>query len=183
VGAQSFFQSNLAVAEQTVSLVGSWLDEIAAETDRFIDLYCGVGLFSLALADRFATVLAADNDPSAVSDAQNNVRRDAIARRRVTVVQEAAETLLRNPELVPPGDGSNTCCLVDPPRAGLERATCAALAEVGPGTVIYLSCDPATLARDARDLVDRGYAVQRVKVLDMFPQTGHVETLVLLTRS
>jgi len=183
VGAQSFFQSNLDVAERTVALARAWLDEIDAPTERFLDLYCGVGLFSLALADRFETLLAADSDPFAVRDAENNMRRYRNARDCVTVVTQTAEAVLKDPALARPEEGDRTCCLVDPPRAGLGKEVCRALLAAAPRVVLYLSCDPATLARDVRALVDGGYELRKVKALDMFPQTGHVEALVLLTRS
>jgi 23S rRNA (uracil1939-C5)-methyltransferase len=183
VGAQSFFQSNLGVADRCVEIARAWLADAPAPRERLLDLYCGVGLFSLALADDFASVVAADSDPQAVADAANNVQRDRTARDRVQVVTRTADDVLRDRELVPPDLGPQSCCVVDPPRAGLGKDTCTALAAAGPAALLYLSCDPATLARDARALTDAGYELRRAKVLDMFPQTGHVETLVLLTRS
>jgi 23S rRNA (uracil1939-C5)-methyltransferase len=182
VGAQSFFQANLAVAARAVERGRAWLDELAEPGSLLLDLYCGVGLFGVVWADRFKRVLAADTDPHAVRDAQNNVRRDRVAKERVRVVPRAADALLSDRELLPAAAALEACCVVDPPRAGLGAATCRALTEAAARTLLYLSCDPATLARDARELCGGGYAVRRVAVLDMFPQTSHVETLVLLTR-
>ena len=195
VSAQSFFQTNLAVCEQVVATCSAWLDEGQAAdpanpadpaqqgTEQELrpllgDLYCGVGLFSLALADRFARVIAVDNDASAIRDARNNVKRNRVARERVLVQQVSAAAALQDPE----HDWSAACVLLDPPRTGLGKEGLAALIAAAPREIIYLSCDPATLARDAAELVASGYSLERLKVVDMFPQSAHVESLLWLRR-
>ncbi|MFO7653355.1 MAG: class I SAM-dependent RNA methyltransferase [Candidatus Krumholzibacteriia bacterium] len=181
VSAQSFFQTNLAVAERAVAQVRTWLDELPGAGRLLADLYSGVGLFSLALADRFERLVAADADPGSVQDADNNIRRDPVARDRGQAVVRTAEDALADTDLLPRAALAEGCCVVDPPRAGLGAETCRALLEARPAAVIYMSCDPATLARDCRLLSDGGQVIRHVRVLDMFPQTAHVETLVLLT--
>lgn len=211
VGAQSFFQTNLAVAEAIVGTLSNWLDgnhPVRAGTDGLlIDLYCGVGLFSLALADRFAEVVAVDADTHAVHDARNNIQRDGIARGRVTVRQDSVERYLQaclrpatgQPVAQVAGDADgqqagrsapvsaerwqHACCLVDPPRSGLGARSSAHLVKLAPREIVYLSCDPATLARDTALLVKAGYQLLKLRVFDMFPQTAHVETLAYLARA
>ncbi len=187
VSARSFFQTNLTVCEQVVQTCRAWLDEEQAvdpaqagyEPRPLLgDLYCGVGLFSLALADRFAHVIAADIDAIAIRDARNNVDRNRLARERVEVHQLSAEAALQNPE----HDWSAACVLLDPPRIGLGKEGIAALIKAAPREIIYLSCDPATLARDAAAIVASGYSLRRLQVMDMFPQSAHVESLLWLRR-
>jgi 23S rRNA (uracil1939-C5)-methyltransferase len=185
VSAQSFFQANQSVAEEAVATVRGWLGELAAQ-DRLGnllgDLFCGVGLFSLTLADLFQKVVAIDSDESACRDAVNNVDRDAAARGKVTVRQGRLGQVLAGPDLPEAELWRQAVCLVDPPRTGLGKDGLKALLELQPRQVVYMSCDPATLARDAARLDEAGYRAEKIKVLDMFPQTAHIETLVLFQR-
>lgn len=185
VGAASFFQGNLEVAEEAVATAGAWLDELAGRDELGVllgDLFCGVGLFSLTLADRFEKVVAVDSDADACRDAVNNVARDADAKDKVTVREGALADVLGDPELAPSALWAGACCVVDPPRTGLGPDGLKAILAAGPRHLIYMSCDPATLARDAGALVAGGYRLLKVRVLDMFPQTAHIETLVLLEK-
>lgn len=185
VGAQAFFQSNLTVTEDAVATVRSWLDELkdAGSLGPLLgDLFCGVGLFTLALADQFEKVVAIDIDGHAMRDLQNNVERDETARGKVKTRTGKLGIALRDPELASPGEWAESCCLVDPPRVGLGKDGVPSLLHARPRHVVYMSCDPATLARDCAALAAEGYEVRKVRVMDMFPQTAHIETLVLLER-
>jgi 23S rRNA (uracil1939-C5)-methyltransferase len=184
VGALSFFQANLAEASAVVDTVRAWLDDEGPQDGgRFLaDLYAGVGLFSLALADRFERVIAVESDPGAVRDARNNVQRDAAARDRVEILEGAVERTLPAPSHADASAWREGCVVLDPPRRGLGKEAAAALCGLRPRHVFYLGCDPATQARDCALLVGAGYEIARLRVFDMFPQTAHIETLVHLKR-
>lgn len=186
VAAQSFFQGNHGVTGEAVATAQAWLDDLAAAGrlgPLLADLFCGVGLFSLCLADRFARVVAVDSDEGACRDLENNVQRDAAARGKVTVQAGPVAKVLAEADLATDEAWREACCVVDPPRAGLGKDAAAALAARAPRQVLVMSCDPATLARDAALLAAAGYAPTRLRVLDMFPQTAHIETLLLMERA
>lgn len=184
VGAQSFFQSNLAVTEHAVATVRAWLGELktAGSLGTLLgDLFCGAGLFSLTLADLFEKVVGIDSDPYAIRDAENNVQRSGVGT-GISIRQGKLSVALRDPALASAEEWTAGCCLVDPPRVGLGKEGVQTLLSVMPRQIIYMSCDPATMARDAAALTAGGYELQKLQVLDMFPQTSHIETLGLLTR-
>lgn len=187
VGANSFFQSNQAEAEAVVAALRAWLGDGAATGRLLVDLYCGVGLFSLALAERFAHVVGVESDPHAVRDARNNAAHDKKASGRLEIVQgDVAEVLgAWNADAGVPGglDWRDAVVVADPPRTGLGEAAVAALARLAPRDIFYLSCDPATQARDAAALAAAGYAPHRLRLFDMFPQTSHIEALLHLARA
>ena len=141
-----------------------------------------MGLFSLTLADLFDKIVAVDTDPHATRDAENNVDRNESARGKVTVVKDRLKRALNDPELATADQWRAGTCLVDPPRTGLGKDGVSTLLSAGPSRIVYMSCDPATLARDVAALVEGGYELKKLKVLDMFPQTAHIETLVFLGR-
>ncbi len=186
VSAQSFFQGNHAVTEEALATIRAWLLELKDESQlgaMLGDLFCGVGLFSLALADLFEKVVAIDSDQGGCRDAENNVQHSEVARGKVRVYQGRLAKILTQPDLAPPAIWNASCCLVDPPRAGLGKDGVKTLLEVQPRHLLYLSCDPATLARDAAAFVAAGYQARKLRVLDMFPQTSHIETLLLLEKA
>jgi 23S rRNA (uracil1939-C5)-methyltransferase len=140
-----------------------------------IELHAGAGFFTLALARRFEEVEAIEVASSAVADLRANLLSAGLE--RVRVVEGDVEEVLKSrlgprPELV----------LLDPPRAGLSPGALESLAELSAARIVYLSCDPATLARDSARLRERGYALESVQGFDLFPQTPHVEALAVLTR-
>jgi 23S rRNA (uracil1939-C5)-methyltransferase len=172
VSAGRFFQVNSAVAEMLVELVLKWLDP--HPDGIFLDAYCGVGLFTLPLAERTGLVGAVELDPGATEDLILNLGE----RENVEVIEGPVEAVL--PDLVAsePLDGA----ILDPPRQGLNVAVIDALAAGGPPRLVYVSCDPATLARDIKRLSRGGYTLNDVQPIDMFPQTYHIETVTLLSR-
>jgi 23S rRNA (uracil1939-C5)-methyltransferase len=185
VSAQSFFQGNLDVTEEAIGLIRQWLQELA-ENDELGsllgDLFCGVGLFSLTLGDLFEKVVAVDNDPYGFRDAQNNVKRSAAMKDKVQVFKGDLEKVLNDEKVTTDGQWENSCCIIDPPRTGLGKEGVKVLLQRKPRHVIYMSCDPATMARDTAALVEAGYKILKLQVLDMFPQTSHIETLILLVK-
>lgn len=182
-GAGAFFQGNHGIAAAAVGIVRGWLDEAApppARLPRLLDLYGGVGLFTLALGDRFERVELAELDAGACRDAENNIARDEATRGRATVHQGAVDALLLPGGPLGDEPWQGQVCVVDPPRAGLGKEVCADLLRRRPSHLFYMSCDPATQARDAAALVAGGYRPRSLRVMDMFPQSAHIESLLWL---
>lgn len=167
VSAPSFFQVNTPQAGQLVRLVSEYLDLQGGET--VLDGYCGVGLFTTHLAERAGLVVGIESAPAAVADLLENTAGFD----NVEVIEGPVEAAL--PELDVPLDAA----VVDPPRAGVDRFALDALVERRPARLVYVSCDPATLARDAGRLARAGYRLAEVQPVDMFPQTYHVESVAL----
>jgi 23S rRNA (uracil1939-C5)-methyltransferase len=161
--------------------VNRWLVDALVERVTFghcgrlaWDLFAGVGLFARQLAARFDRVVAVESAPAATAALEENLRGTA----GMAVKAETLAFLRRNRTGERPG-----LIVVDPPRTGLGAETCALLAEIAAPAVAYVSCDPATLARDLRTLIDSGYQIQSITLADLFPQTFHLETVVQLRRA
>jgi len=166
----AFFQGNRHLLAALVSHV---VAQLPREED-VVDLYAGAGLFAVfAAAVRGARVVAVESDRVAAADL--GVNADAIGA-SVTAVHQAVEDFVRHPRPA-------STVIVDPPRVGMSREAVTGVTNMKPARLIYVSCDVATLARDARRIVDAGYAIERVDAFDMFPNTPHVETVVLFARS
>ena len=170
ISANSFFQVNTAGAEALVAVVRESL--APQKGDRLLDLYCGVGLFGLSLADQVGSVLGVEADPSAVADFRHNAR----GMDQVELIEGKVQSVLARME--EPVD----LLLLDPPRSGAGQAVTDQIVRLQPRRIAYVSCDPATLARDARHLVENGYALHEVQPVDLFPQTYHVESIALFVR-
>jgi 23S rRNA (uracil1939-C5)-methyltransferase len=177
VSPASFFQIN----GEMVAAIFRALAPLIAGTPKIVDLYCGAGTFAISFASRGADVVGVEENGSAVAEARQNARLNKVEE-RVRFVKARVEGELGNPagrEALRAADA----VFLDPPRKGSDEATLAALADAKVAQIWYLSCNPATLARDLRYLATRGYRIGLVQPFDMFPQTGHVETLVTLARS
>lgn len=174
IGADTFFQVNTAQAERVLPLLRTALGEQAPGT--LIDAYCGIGTYSLPLARLGWTVLGLERSPAAVRLARLNASDNGLASRcRFEAVDVAVGLADRLAEA--------QALFVDPPRKGLEADCLAAIAARPPALLLYLSCNPATLARDLAQLNQQaGYAITAVRPIDFFPQTSHVETLAVLRR-
>jgi len=170
VSRHSFFQVNRFLLDRLVEVALE-----GAEGETALDLYAGVGLFSLALARGFKDVMAVESGSGAVRDLQFNAERAGLANLRAE--QRTAEEYLQKLESAP------DFVLLDPPRAGLGKSVVRRLAELRPRQVTIVSCDPATLARDLAGLTAAGYRVEDMTLVDLFPQTFHLETVVRLERS
>jgi 23S rRNA (uracil1939-C5)-methyltransferase len=176
VSPASFFQINGAM----VASIFRTIAPLISGAPRIVDLYCGAGTFAIYFAARGAEVVGIEENAAAVNEARSNARLNAVEE-RVRFVQGRVEGQLANE------DGRKALraadiVFLDPPRKGSDEATLAALADAKVKAIWYLSCNPATLARDLRYLAGRDYRIGIVQPFDMFPQTGHVETLVTLTR-
>jgi 23S rRNA (uracil1939-C5)-methyltransferase len=143
------------------------------------DLFAGVGLFARRLTTNFARVVAVESAPSAVKALEENLRGTAAA----AVRSATLDFLRRSRKSAHPDFTRPDLVVVDPPRTGLGPEITALLGEVAASALVYVSCDPATLARDLRALLATGYAIQSITLADLFPQTFHLETVVQLRRS
>jgi 23S rRNA (uracil1939-C5)-methyltransferase len=167
VSAGAFFQINRY-------LVPKLLEEVTAERRGTLawDLYAGVGLFAQALAQQFEQVVAVESSPASSVDLARNLRGPGykyIVKDTLSFLKSAPK---QQPDLV----------IVDPPRAGLGPEVCQGLAAIQPRQIVYVSCDPATLARDLRTLQPSGYRPIALTLIDLFPQTFHLETVATLER-
>ena len=165
--------------DQAEILYGKALD-YAGLTGRetVLDLYCGIGTITLCLAKRAKRVIGAEIVPAAIRDAEENAARNHIENAEFfcgdagAVAERLAAEQLR-PDVI----------TVDPPRKGLGEEVVPAIARMAPERVVYVSCDPATLARDVKRFAGAGYALTQAVAVDMFPRTAHVETVGLLERT
>lgn len=166
VSAGSFFQTNRFLVNQLVkAVVGDFFGNIA------LDLYSGVGLFANHLAKRFTQVFAVESAPASAEDLKKNALKNVVPV-QTEVEQFLPRCLNMHPDVV----------VVDPPRAGLGAKVTQLLAALRVKRISYVSCDPATLARDVRLLLETGYHVEEVHLVDLFPQTFHIEAVIRLSR-
>lgn len=168
VSSNSFFQVNRLLADR---LVETALAGASGETA--LDLYAGVGLFSLPLARRFRQVTAIESGGGAVRDLQFNATRAGLD--NIRAEQRTAEEFLAGTE------SAFDFVILDPPRAGIGKAVVDRLAAVRPRRLAIVACDPATLARDLSALVAHGFTLEKLTLVDLFPQTFHLETVAELT--
>jgi 23S rRNA (uracil1939-C5)-methyltransferase len=169
-----FIQINGKISQQTVRQALDWLD--VRSGDQVLELFCGLGNFSLPLARRGASVIAVEGEEGLVQRARDNAARNGMDIRfeRADLFTAGADVSWLQPEF--------NKVLLDPPRAG-AREILPIIAARKPQRIVYVSCHPGTLARDAGTLVnDFGYRLERVGVMDMFPHTSHVESMALFTR-
>jgi 23S rRNA (uracil1939-C5)-methyltransferase len=169
VSARSFFQVNTPMAEKMVTYL---LENLPLdETTQAVELYAGVGAFSAFIAPKVAHLTAIESSGSACYDFAVNLDEFD----NVDLYEAAAEVVL--PALDEPAD----LLIMDPPRAGLDPAVHTAIAAIQPAQIAYISCDPATLARDTKRLLASGYRLESITPFDLFPHTGHIESITLLS--
>lgn len=168
-----FTQVNPQMNQAMVNQALDWLAPASGEA--VLDLYCGVGNFALALARAGAKVTGIEGSVEMVARATDNARKNDLDE----VHFLAAD--LSKPLEVPPGSPQYTAALLDPPRDGAEQMV-VDLAALAVERILYISCNPATLARDAGILAGKGYTLVRAGIMDMFPQTAHVEAMALFRR-
>ena len=174
----SFYQVN---PEQTQKLYGTALEYADLKGDEVVwDLYCGIGTISLFLAQKAARVCGVEIVPQAIEDARENARRNGFTNAEFFV--GAAEDVV--PEQYEQSGGSLRADVVtlDPPRKGCDEKLLRTVVQMEPERIVYVSCDPATLARDLKYLCGEGYELKRVRACDMFGHSSHVETVCLLSK-
>jgi tRNA/tmRNA/rRNA uracil-C5-methylase (TrmA/RlmC/RlmD family) len=169
--ANAFFQIN-------PSLLGSLVENAIGDASggTVLDLYCGVGLFTLPLARQFQKVIGVEANATATRFARRNLQLAGL--RNADVITATVTDWFRSASI-----GPVDFVLLDPPRAGAESAVIEGILNLQPRAISYVSCDPATLARDLRKLIGGGYVIESIAGFDLFPQTHHVETVVRLARS
>lgn len=173
VSAGTFLQANEALRGTLAEAVV----EAAGRGAICLELFAGAGFFTLALARRFARVVAIESHPCAVADLEENLAAAGLG--AVEIVAEPVESTFSGGELAAL---EPDVVVLDPPRVGLELGAREGLAALGAPRVVYVSCDPATLARDIAVLGDRGYSLTALHGFDLFPQTAHVEAVAVMER-
>ncbi|MDJ1599624.1 23S rRNA (uracil(1939)-C(5))-methyltransferase RlmD, partial [Listeria monocytogenes] len=162
------------VNQQMVRTALEWLD--LRPEDRVLDLFCGMGNFTLPLATRAAHVVGVEGVPALVEKGRENAARNGLS--NVTFFHENLEEDVTRQAWAKHGFDK---VLLDPARAGAPGVM-PHIIKLAPRRVVYVSCNPATLARDSETLLQAGYQIQRLAMLDMFPHTGHLESMVLFER-
>ncbi len=175
ISAAAFFQTNTEMAEELYQLAIEYAAPIGFE--RVYDLYCGIGTIGLLMSPRVAEVWGLELIPEAISDAIANARANEIDNAHFF----AGDVRLAMRELVERA-GRPDVLVVDPPRAGLSQKVVRRVIEASPSRIVYVSCNPTTLAPNAAQLTEAGYDLVRVRPVDMFPQTPHIECVAELVR-
>ena len=175
ISPDAFFQTNTEMAER---LYGTAVEFAGLRgTERVFDLYCGIGTIALSLAARAREVVGVEIVEPAVADAIDNARRNEITNASFF----AGDIRLAMRDLVE-RSGRPDVVVIDPPRAGLSQKVVRRIIEAAPKRIVYVSCNPTTLAPNAAQLTEAGYTLVRVRPVDMFPQTPHIECVALLER-
>jgi 23S rRNA (uracil1939-C5)-methyltransferase len=173
VSPEAFFQTNTVMAERLYAIAVDYAGLQGYE--RVYDLYCGIGTIALTLAARAGEVWGLEVVEEAVRDAIANAKRNQLE----TAHFFAGDVRLALRELVERA-GRPEVLVVDPPRAGLSQKVVRRVIEAAPKRIVYVSCNPTTLAPNAAQLTEAGYRLTRVRPVDMFPQTHHIECVALL---
>ncbi|NQZ57152.1 MAG: class I SAM-dependent RNA methyltransferase [Lentisphaeraceae bacterium] len=171
----SFYQVNSEVAVDLFNLTSEWINELPVT--RVVDAFCGAGFLSAGIKDR--DVVGVEENEAAVQAAHYNALQWG-AKSSNYIAGDANKLMKRHLK----GRGKNTALILDPPRRGCGPQTIAAIQEHKPAWILYVSCDPATLSRDLKQICgeESNYSVEKLAMLDMFPQTTHFETMILLKR-
>ena len=172
---RSFYQVNHHQAQRLYEAAISQAE--ITKNDTVLDLYCGVGTITLAMASAAGKVIGVEVIPQAVEDARDNAKRNGIENAEF-FCGDAGQAALALEEQGVKAD----VVVVDPPRKGLNADTIEALARFAPRRIVYVSCDPATLARDVALLKERGYVLKNALAADLFPRCAHVESIVTMIR-
>ncbi len=172
----AFFQTNTEMAERLYAIAAERADLKGWE--RVFDLYCGIGTVGLSIAARAGEVWGLEIVEPAVADAISNAKRNEID----NATFFAGDVRLALRELVDEASRPDVC-MIDPPRAGLSQKVVRRIIEASPRRIVYISCNPTTLAPNAAQLVEAGYVLKRVSPVDMFPQTPHIECVAVLERA
>jgi 23S rRNA (uracil1939-C5)-methyltransferase len=175
ISPEAFFQTNTEVAERLYAVAAEYA--ALKGWERVYDLYCGMGTIGLTLAPRAGEVWGLEVVEEAIADAIANARRNGVENARFF----AGDVRLALRELVEKV-GRPDVVVVDPPRSGLSQKVVRRIVEAAPKRIVYVSCNPTTLAPNAAQLAEAGYALERVRPVDMFPQTHHIECVAELVR-
>ena len=172
----AFYQVNHAQTEKLYARALELADLHGGET--VVDLYCGAGTITLALAAKAGKVIGVEIVPEAIENAKENAARNGVENVSFICADAGQAAMM----LAERGERPDVLT-VDPPRKGLDEQAVEAIARMQPPKVVYVSCDPATLARDLKRFAEYGYYAQTARAFDLFPRTKHVETVLVLTRN
>lgn len=172
LGPDDFFQINSEQIGLLINTVSKYLNLSGCK--KIIDAYCGVGIFSINIARKVSWVMGIDSNKKAIGHAKTNATVNKIT--NCQFIAGLCEKIL--PAIQKPFD----CIIVDPPRTGLKKVIIQAIFHILPKEIIYISCDPGTLARDLKQFAENNYQVVHVQPIDMFPQTSHIENVALLRK-
>lgn len=172
----SFYQVNTAQAERLYRCGMDYAELTGNET--VLDLYCGVGTIGLAFSDKAKKIIGCEIVPEAIENAKNNAELNKVKNAEF-YCGDSGELAAKLAEEGTVPD----IAVIDPPRKGCEKLTLDSLVRMSPAKIVMISCNPATAARDAKYLRENGYAVKKARAFDLFPRTGHVETVVLLAKN
>ena len=175
LSARSFYQVNAPAAQKLYTIAAEKAE--CTDTDVLLDLYCGTGTIGLTMANRVKQLIGVEIVQPAVEDARRNAQENGITNARFICADAAQAAQQLQKEGVSPD-----IIVVDPPRKGLDADLPQILQQMSPRRIVYISCDPATMARDCARLQQRGYRVADVTPVDLFPRTAHVESVVCLNR-
>ncbi len=175
VSLQSFLQVNHAQSEKLYQMALKFAN--ITKDDIIFDLFCGIGTISLLAARRARKVLGIEYEPSAVKNAKENAKLNGIDNAHF-LAGDAGEMITKGIEMT----GVPDVVMIDPPRKGCDPLLIGKITDASPQRIVYVSCNPATLARDAALFVSHGYTINQVSGVDMFPHTTHVESVVLMSR-
>lgn len=176
ISPQSFYQVNSVQTELLYNKAIKWAD--LSKEDVVLDAYCGIGTIGIIASDNAKEVIGVELNKDAVSDAKRNAKRNNIS--NITFYNNDAGVFMRELSL---SDDKVDVVFMDPPRSGSDEAFLSSVMRLSPSKVIYISCGPESLARDLKYLTKKGgYQVKRIGAVDMFPMTGHVETVTCLHR-
>ncbi|MDH7514777.1 MAG: 23S rRNA (uracil(1939)-C(5))-methyltransferase RlmD [Bacteroidota bacterium] len=176
ISPSSFFQANTEQAERLYHVATDYAE--ISHGDVVWDLYCGTGTIAVFIAHHAGHVLGVEQNEAAVEDARRNAQENGCGNVSFVVSDILDFVRRKNIEREIP-----SVVVLDPPRSGVHRGVLDALGDLGPRTIVYVSCNPATSARDCALLAERGYAVDEVTPVDMFPQTAHIECVIRLRRT
>lgn len=176
ISPHAFYQVNHAQTERLYACALDYAGLTGRET--VVDLYCGAGTITLTLAEHAARAIGIEIVPEAVENARTNAARNGVENAEFLCAEAGQAAMM----LAERGEHPDVL-IVDPPRKGISQEAVDAICQMQPARVVYVSCDPATLARDCRLLCSGGYRLVRARAFDLFPRTHHVETAALLTRA
>ena len=171
----SFYQVNHAQAQRLYEKAAEFA--ICENTKTLVDLYCGTGTIGLTMADKVDSLIGVEIIPEAIEDAKINAKINNVNNARFICGDATEAAKILKDEGIKPDT-----VILDPPRKGCDEALLHTVCEMNPDRIVYVSCDPATLARDLQILESTGYEILKAIPYDLFPRTVHIETVALLTR-
>ena len=176
---QSFFQTNPKCAEKLYQKVVDYVKDSKQKQKVIMDLFCGTGTIGQILSNNIpdAQVIGVDIIPQAIEDAKKNAERNSI-RDLKFIAEDVGKFLQEYPQY----KGNISTVVIDPPRAGIAPKTLNKVVQLNAARIVYVSCNPVTLARDTKYLLNEGYQLKKLSFVDQFPHTSHIESIALFEK-